>query len=68
MTRFLDCYAPNFKADIYPKNSTDAGSVSVMEWLMDGFANVKLAPELLGCVAMLPMLSSISLLDDIRIH
>lgn len=59
---------PKFKADIYPQNSTDAGSVLVMEWWMDGFANVKLAPELLECAAMLPVLSGISRLDDIKIH
>lgn len=68
MTRFLDCCVPKFKADIYPQNSTDAGSALVMEWSMNGFANVKLAQELLGCAAMLPVLSGISLLDDIRIH
>lgn len=51
-----------FKAEIYQQNSTDAGSVLVMEWWMGGSANRKLALELLGCAAKLKMLSGKSLL------
>lgn len=44
--KFKDCWVLRFKADIYQQNSTDAGSVLVIEWWMGGSANRLLAPEL----------------------
>lgn len=57
--KFQDCCVLRFKAEIYQQNSTDAGSVLVMEWWMGGSANRKLAPELLGCAAKLKVKSVI---------
>lgn len=48
-----------FKAEMYKQNSTDAGSVLVMEWWMGDSANRKLALELLGCAARLKVKSVI---------
>lgn len=51
--KFQDCCVLRFKAEIYQQNSTDAGSVLVMEWWMGDSANRKLALKLLECAANL---------------
>lgn len=52
-----------FKAEIYWQNSTDVGSVLVMEWWMGDSANRKLALELLGCAARLKVKSVICVIS-----
>lgn len=60
--KFQDCCVLRFKAEIYQQNSTDTGSVLVMEWWMGSFAIRKLAPELLRCATKLKVKSVIGYL------